>query len=169
MRDMSPEQKSYAFLQRDSFTKNNIPPSPGEVIAAAFSELQRDYSVLEHDDETGEYIRIKPYEPKPLDTLPADSFSVELLNFSRAIEGVIGRISMNPETAEFEIQGLAHRLTAFRNNPAFIEYATSLVKVDEKGFLIAPQLPKGSVWEWVPRLRAELADRNKIPLHGQEN
>lgn len=156
------ESKTFAFLE--SRPDKTGFPQPSEVVQAALAEIQPDGTVTDYDEETESSFLIKPNEPIPLDRLPPDNYARELYRLSKTITGVVsntGHFDSEPQSVEGLVKGLAKCLTAYRHDPAFIEYATSLVQVSEDGLLYHPTLPEGSPWAWVPRLREELVAQSR--------
>lgn len=131
---MTLEQKRYPGTPPEAGITTNVPP-PAEVVAAALAEIQPDGRVLEYDDETEEWTTIEPAAPKPLEHLPADQYYDELFNLRRTIADTIMGIADEPEQSTRRLMQLARRLTAYRHDPAFIDYATSLLTLDEHGYL----------------------------------
>ena len=158
---MTPEQKIYPGTQREAVIGTQG-VSPGEVVAAALTAIQPDGTVRAYDADTDEWTAIAPAAPKPLDCLPADQYYDELFNLRRTIAETILGIVDHPEQTDRQITQLAHHLTAYRHDPAFIEYTTSFLTVDERGVLHWREFPQGLPWNWVPPVRAELDARNRI-------
>jgi hypothetical protein len=129
-------------------------PSPVTVAAMALGMMQPDGSVAVLDEENNEMVIYQPCEEIPLDALPADVYASHLFYVARTITGTVLHIASCPERAEGWLRNLAHYLSAYRHDPAFVRHAASLITIDDRGFLHYPHLPPGSPWDWVPKLRS---------------
>jgi hypothetical protein len=157
---MTPEQKIYPGTPREVVLPEHI-ASPRKVVALALAEILPDGTTLMYDDETDAWIAVAPAAPTLLDQLPADHYYDELFHLRRAIGDTIIGIVDNPDQTDRQIKQLAHRLTAYRHDPAFIAYTTSFLTVDDHSVLHWQEFPQGLPWNWVPQVRAQIAEQNR--------
>lgn len=118
-------------------------PQPKDVLEAALAKIQPDGSVLVYDKKYDERYRFNPNRPVDLTELPTEAYQHRQLKVAQAIEAGCSNIALarRPQEADYFLAVLANYLTAFRHDPAFLERATSMVTVDERGFLYPPRLP----------------------------
>jgi hypothetical protein len=167
---MEVEPKPRPFLENEPYRKGEL-PAPSLIVERALAYLQDDGSVLEFDDERNEWFTIPPYDPVPLDDLPDDVYASKLRRLADAIAGTVTDIADDlsqegfgrtpKELVAADEKRLAHYLSAYRYNRAFIDYAASLTSVEGKNSLHFQQLPHDPAWSWVPQLRATLAAKNQ--------
>jgi hypothetical protein len=158
--------KTYPFQQ----VEQKCPPSfvrPKLVVDAALSEIQEDGKVIDTDSEIGKAFYLEPNELRDLDDVPPDVFEREVRKVARIISGAVGTVSLEldrPERVAARIKTLAHYLTGYRHNRAFIDFAASLVRIeDEQGLAcLSVHLPEGDPWDWVSRVQERLVVENKI-------
>ncbi len=155
--EFDPKQRS--FHQEAAYSHQGY-PEPAVVVQRAMIHVQEDGSIQSFDAESNTQFALQPHQPVPLETLPADKYAQHLIEVARAIEGAVMHIALHPDQAEGYEKTLAHYLTGYRHDPAFIDYAASLTRITDQGKILhAPQLPPGSPFEWVTKLRTELASR----------
>jgi hypothetical protein len=170
-----PEQTPHHVSFQEPAEQRRRYPPPAQVAWAALAEIQPDGSVFwGEDEETGEPVYHQPEEPVDLEALAPDNYAHTLYEVARAISHTVQDIASaatKPDSAEkvrSDIEQLAHHLSGYRHDPAFIEHAASLTWFDERGLMHNPKLPQESPWEWVPKLRTELAYQNAAQKAAQE-
>jgi hypothetical protein len=158
--------KNYLFHQLERKRPTSF-VLPKLVVDAALSEIQDDGRVMDTDSETAKTFYLEPNEPQDLDDVPPDMFEREVRKVARVISGAVGTVTLEadrPERVVARIKTLAHYLTGYCHDPAFIDFATSLVRIeDEQGrSSLSVRLPEGDPWDWVSRVQEQLTIENRL-------
>lgn len=129
---------------------------PSEVVERALDRCQADGTVRIYDEVEDEWYERSPRPPIVTNELPPDRYAEHLIALARAIAGTIDGIGIRPEhdplTTETQLRLLASSLTRYLSDPAFIEAAADLIRVEGTKMLL-PNLPTRSPWRWVPTRR----------------
>lgn len=157
------EREDNHQVNPQSHHHRTIYPSPMSAVEAALAHIESDGSIIETglEEETNQpyQVRIKPYDPVPLDQLPQDIWCRELLQVATVIKKTCFRIGQDSDTEpspdkltriESRLKLTAHFLTAYRHDREFLHKAASLVKISESGVFYSPELPGGS-WTFDPK------------------
>jgi hypothetical protein len=132
--------------------------SPAEVLEVALTLIEPDGSVYWHtfdDDNRPLRVTFPPHEAQDTRSLQPDVYARQLLFLARELHNHTGRRSVRMEHDvgfERRLWSLAHYLTAFHHDRAFLDEALSLITPDTTGrWTIPPRLPEQYVFGLVQR------------------
>lgn len=115
---------------------------PYHVLKAALAKIEPDGTVNVYDDELGNTFSWEPPESVDVEVLPKEVYDLHLIQVSRTIFGTVLHLSRLPKFADKWLESLAIYLSSYRHNHEFLQKATSLGNIDEKGFMHEPHLPR---------------------------
>lgn len=153
------------YKAQQEYSKGINQDIASRITSAALTEIQPDGSVIDRapdeiDQGGGHFIWLAD-QSIPLAELAPDQYADNLLGVARTIASTVRNIEAWPTEAERQINLLARFLAHYRHEPPFVEFAASMVKIDQDGAVIEPHLPDKSPWEWVPQLKATISSQKQ--------
>lgn len=123
--------------QQAHIDPRNIAKRPSDILRGALSHIQSD-GVPIYDETEQTWHTWHAHVPVQVDQLPQDLYVASLIKTSRVVAGSVQRIVSAPDlwTAERELRRLGLFLTAYQHAPNYLERATDLIKMDERGDLV---------------------------------